>query len=191
MKSIIASVCLLGVLSSCSTPRAYTDSMKVELKAMFDKDQLYQNWDPKRLEDQKYIDSMNVLFNNVIRKNCEVVKQYNKDFGFPGNKKDGEVAGKHFWLIVQHSDHDVDFQEEILKEMKKGLKAGDVSSQNYAYLFDRVKKNKGLPQFYGTQVEYSGWDVVPYKLEYPEKVEKLRKEVGLDSLKTYLASFRN
>ena len=191
MKGIIAFVCLLIVLSSCSVSRVYTDSMKRELKDMFDKDQSYQNWDPQRLEDQKYTDSMRALFNNVIRKNCEVVKQYNKDFGFPGIKKDGEKAGIHFWLIVQHSDHDVKFQEEILKEMKKGLKSGDVSRQNFAYLFDRIKKNKGLPQVYGTQVEYIGWDVVPYKLQFPEKVEELRKGVGLDSLKTYLASFRN
>lgn len=149
MKRIIASFFLLVILGSCSLSRVYTDSMKGELKEMFDKDQSCQNWDPKRLEDQKYIDSMNGLLNGVIRKNCEVVKEYNKDFGFPSIKKDGEMAGKHFWLIVQHSDHDVNFQEEVLKEMKSKLRSGDVSRQNYAYLFDRVKKIKDYLSFMG------------------------------------------
>lgn len=188
---VIISVCLIEVLSACSVSRIYTDSMKTELKSMFDRDQSLQNWDQKRLTDQKYIDSMNIQLDNLIRKNCEVVRQYNKNFGFPGIKKNGEKAGMYFWLIVQHSDHDLKFQQEILKEMKRGMKSGNVSKQNYAYLFDRVKKNSGLPQLYGTQVEYIGWDVVPYRLKYPDKVEKLRKDVGLDSLKIYLSSFRN
>lgn len=165
--------------------------MKNDLKSMFVQDQKLQDWDSNRLDDKKYVDSMNIQLDNLIRRNTEVVRGYNKDYGYPKIKKNGEKTERYFWLIVQHSDHDLIFQEKVLKEMKKNVRSGNATKQNYALLYDRVKKNKKLPQLYGTQVEYSGWDVVPYKLEHPEKVEQLRRKMGLDSLKTYLKSFRN
>lgn len=191
MRTIYSAIILLLFHCSCSVSNAYTDSMKNELKEMYNKDQNFQEWDSARLADPKYTDSMRVEMDNLIRKNCEVIKHYYEIHGFPYLKRNEEKTAMYFWLLTLHSDHDIKFQQQILREMKKGIRNDDVSKQNYAYLYDRVQKNKNRPQLYGTQVEYLGWNVVPYKLKYPSKIEKLRKEVGLDSLTTYLASFHN
>ncbi|MDX6187831.1 DUF6624 domain-containing protein [Flavobacterium sp. Fl-318] len=189
--TIIYFVFTFLLFTSCKTSRPYTEDMKIELKRMFDKDQELLTFDEKRYNDKKYMDSMNVEGEKVIRKNCEVAKKYFKKYSFPGLKENGKEAAMNFWLIVQHSDHDVVFQEKVLKAMKKEYKNKNISPRNYAYLYDRVAKNKGDKQLYATQIDWSSGKPLPLPLKYPEKVEELRKEKGLEPLKEYLDSFLN
>ena len=163
--------------------------MKSELKNMFKKDQALQNWNPKRIEDKHYIDSMNIELDNEIKKNCDIIKKYYKKYSFPGLKENGKEVSTNFWLLVQHSDHDVVFQEQVLKSMKKELKHKNASSSNYAYLCDRVLKNKGEKQLYGTQISWDTGSPLPYSLKYPEKVDAMRKKMELEPIKEYLDSF--
>jgi hypothetical protein len=173
----------ITLLISCKSSKPYTEEMKSELKNMFKKDQAIQTWDSKRLEDKHYIDSMNIEVDNEIKRNCEIIKKYYKEYSFPGLKENGKETSMNFWLLVQHSDHDVIFQEQVLKSMKKELKHKNASPNNYAYLCDRVLKNKGEKQLYGSQVEWSTGAPLPYKLKYPEKVDEMRKKNGIRFIK--------
>ncbi len=166
--------------------------MKMELQNMYLKDQKAQEYDLTKVKRKEYSDSMEVEFNKLCERNLITIKNYFKTNGFPGIKENGKETSLHFWLIVQHGDNDVSFQEKVLIAMKKELKFNNVNKQNYAYLYDRVQKNKNMPQLYGTQMI---WDSkgkhYPYKLKFPEKVNELRKEMGLEPLEEYLKLFNH
>lgn len=192
--SIIYFGFIMILFTSCSSSKPYSGEMKAELAKMFKKDQELQDWDVKRLSDIKYIDSMETEMARVVRANCETIQKYYKECGYPGLKENGRDACVRFWLVVQHSDHDVVFQEKMLKALKRQLKKGNALVRNYAYLYDRVMKNKGKKQIYGTQLGRRTGEEKMHpipELKFPDKVDELRKEMGLGGLKEYVDSFEN
>jgi hypothetical protein len=111
-------------------------------------------------------------------------------YGYPGYNRIGDISD-NFWAIVQHCDDDIPFQEHVLTLMKKEVAKNNASKENYAYLVDRVLVNKHQKQIYGTQVHF---DTVtrksaPFPLKYPKSVNKLRKQMGMETLEAYLKSF--
>ena len=66
--------------------------------------------------------------------------------------KDGQ---NNLWLIVQHADQDVLFQQTALKAMKKLQGTKEINMEIYAFLYDRVQCNLNYKQLYGTQVEWT------------------------------------
>lgn len=192
MKKYLALPLSFFLLVSCSSvKKPYTEEMKSNLEKMFKMDQDVQSFDLKRTQDQKYIDSMNIASERIYRENTEIVKKYFKDYSLPTVRENGQRTSILFWVFVQHADHDVAFQAEVLKVMTKELKKGNVLKNNYAYLYDRVHKNQGKPQRYGTQISWETGAPAPYSLEQPEKINELRKEMGLESMEDYLRTMKN
>lgn len=99
----------------------------------------------------------------------------------------GKDADLHAWVLVQHSDRDPAFQQQVL-EILAGLYAqGETSGNNYANLFDRVARSAGKPQRYGTQGRCTApgqWE--PYEIEAPDAVDARRASVGLQTMSEYL-----
>ena len=192
MKKTTLFILILTLLVSCKTKIPYSESMKMELKNMYLKDQKAQEYDLTKVKRKEYSDSMEIEFNKLCQRNLITIKKYFKTNGFPGIKENGKETSLHFWLIVQHGDNDVSFQEKVLSAMKKELKFNNVNKQNYAYLYDRVQKNKNKPQLYGTQMI---WDSkgkhFPYKLKFPDKVNELRAEMDLEPLEEYIKLFNH
>jgi len=83
-----------------------------------------------------------------IRK--ELLKKIIKEIGWPVISKVGKEASQAAWLVAQHADHDVKFQEYCLNLMKNASD-GDVLKKQIAYLTDRILVNTGKKQLYGTQ----------------------------------------
>jgi hypothetical protein len=114
---------------------------------------------------------------------------FNK-YGFMGFDKVGKGGSQHFWLLVQHCDKYPEFQKKVLAAMYKEVKKMNANSNNYAYLYDRVKVNAGEKQLFGTQVTYevntTGRAIPKNGLVDSANVDKLRKEYNLGSLKDYL-----
>jgi hypothetical protein len=102
--------------------------------------------------------------------------------GWPGRSLVGEEAASAAWLLVQHADHDPEFQRECLDLMEKAVERGDASAQDWAYLTDRVLRAEGRPQRYGTQFTES---LEPQPIEDRERVDERRASVGLGSLEEY------
>lgn len=179
----------IGLCISCKTSVPYTQNEKLDLVRRYKKDQDIQQYDLKRLGDKKYFDSINKVAEIVFQENTKIIKEYFKNKQFPGIKENGKEVALSFWVIVQHSDHDIVFQQQVLKSMRKKIKSKDVSRRNYAYLYDRVAKNKKQKQLYGTQVVWDTGFPVPYSLKEPEKLNRLRKDMDLEPIEEYLASF--
>lgn len=192
MTKLFSATILMLLFFSCKSKIQYTEDMKLNLKNMYINDQNVQKYDLKKAERKEYSDSMNIECNKVFEKNLIVVKKYFKENGFPGINENGKETALHFWAIVQHGDHDVAFQKKVLKAIKKELKTKNVSTRNYAYLYDRVQKNENKPQLYGTQMIWNSQGVhSPYKLEAPEKVNERRAEMGLEPIEDYVKSFNH
>ena len=182
----------LFAFTACKTNLPYTESMKVDLKQMYTNDQKAQVYDLKKVERKSYSDSMENEFNLLCKKNTKVIKQYFKEYGFPGIKENGEDTSIRFWLITQHSDNDVAFQQKVLKAMKTALKHNNCIPRNYAFLYDRVQKNLNKLQLYGTQMV---WDSLgkhsPYMVKDPDNLNNRRKAMGLEKMEDYLKGFNH
>lgn len=121
------------------------------------------------------------------RSNTEQLKSFVNQWGWITISQFGAAASDNAWLLVQHADHDVDFQERALELLSEALETKDVTPSNVAYLWDRVQVNRGLPQRYGTQGICKGpsqWE--PRPLEDPSKLDDYRKSVGLAPFSEYV-----
>jgi hypothetical protein len=110
----------------------------------------------------------------------EIVARY----GWPTRSMVGQEGADAAWLIAQHSDSDKDFQQKVLALMEPLVRQREVSSVNYAYLYDRTH----YPQRYGTQgscVSRQEWQ--PYEIEDIAHVNERRRELGLPSMTAYAA----
>ncbi|RAJ08859.1 hypothetical protein LX64_01513 [Chitinophaga skermanii] len=116
-------------------------------------------------------------------------------YGYLWNKDIGTDATHYMWVMVQHGDRDVAFQEAYLVELEKAVAKKEASGKDLAYLTDRVRKNTNRPQVYGTQMKYrqekqadgtSKIIMEPYTVENPELLDARRAKVGLMPMKDYL-----
>jgi hypothetical protein len=130
------------------------------------------------IQEMKLVDSLNLI----------VIKRLFKQHGFLGFEEVGKKGSHNFWLIIQHSDQDPKFQDDVLQEMKKHIERKNADGTDYAYLIDRVNVNTGKLQMYGTQARRShATDKVEIlNLFEPENVNKRRAEVGLGTIEEYI-----
>lgn len=192
--SIIAAL-LLGYINFAPFAQAgkKNSTLIKQIDSMFKDDQFWRKEFAKtqRKEKSAYsdetiqkkwaeADSINELKAKVI------IKKY----GYPGYNLVGETSNK-FWAIVQHCDDDIPFQEHVLVLLKKEIDKNNASKANYALLTDRVLVNKHQKQIYGTQVNVDPktHKATPLPLKYPKEVNKLRKQMGMESLEKYLKSY--
>jgi hypothetical protein len=187
MKNYIITIFIgLFLLFSCKTSKPFTLEMKEELKIMINNDQEIQRLIMN--SDIRKRDSLKNRKTEIFKKNHYKVKGYYKNHGFPGIKENGTETSHFFWLIVQHCDEDVKFQMVVLKDMKRQIKYANADKIDFAYLYDRVKKNMGHKQYYGTQISFDskGGSPYPYNLKDPLNVNKRRFEIGLGTLEEYI-----
>ena len=109
------------------------------------------------------------------------------EHGWPTRSLVGDDGATAAWLIAQHSDLDVEFQERALELLRQAVDDGEADPTELAYLEDRVALNRGRPQTYGTQIACVDGRAEPAELADPDRVEELREEVGLQPLREYLA----
>ncbi|GAA4177002.1 hypothetical protein GCM10022218_25100 [Sphingobacterium ginsenosidimutans] len=138
--------------------------------------------------------ALTVLLNRQMKKidleSAESVKKIIDDHGWLGKHQIGKEANETLFLAIQHIDDSV-VQTKYLPILSEAVKNKAAEPWQYAFLTDRILMNQGKKQRYGTQTiisdkEYGGY-VVP--LENPDQVDKLRQEMGLESLKEYLNEF--
>ena len=113
------------------------------------------------------------------------------EHGWPGHDLVGEEGSTAAWVIAQHSDLDLAFQERALELITEAVAHDDASPGDLAYLTDRVAVAKGEPQTYGTQIRCDGKKPVPpTPIADPGAVEGLRAEAGLEPLAAYLKEMK-
>lgn len=125
---------------------------------------------------------------SIYKLNERQLQEIFKSKGFVGYDLAGKKGAENFWLLVQHSDHEPEFQKEVLKKMKLAIDNNNANPKNYAFLVDRLNINTGKQQIYGTQVEYNTKiaQAYPLKLADSINVNKRRREIELEPLEVYL-----
>ena len=142
-------------------------------------------------EDQKILKNSKKINSNIIeiqKNNTEKLKKIIKKMGYPKPSIVGKKVSMYTWLIVQHSDFDISFQEEVLNILKTLSEKKEDVKMYIAYLEDRILINKHLPQIYGTQAKIKGGKLIPFEIIDMNNVDKRRKRMGLDKLENYLKS---
>jgi hypothetical protein len=180
MKRILLLSSIWTLFFSCSTTN-YKRLTKKELPNLIDS--LYR-------ADQSTVqirpaDSAAAAYQRVIRSNFPSVARISKKFGFPGYDLVGKESSNKYFLLVQHSDFNLPFQQDVLKAMKTQVERKNASGQSFAYLTDRIEINKGRPQIYGTQVFMSGNTKIKPCAD-TLNLDTRRKSIGLSPIKEYL-----
>lgn len=115
-----------------------------------------------------------------IKNTCRM-KEIVQEIGWPMISKVGSEAAFDAWLLVQHADHDVEFQEYCLGLMQ-AASDGDVDRRNIAYLEDRIRVNQGRGQIYGTQFIQKDGMHMAQPIEDQENVDIRRAQMGMGPL---------
>lgn len=164
--------------------------LTAEIDRLFSIDQGVQNEIVTAFQNGAAPEKVNQLVRKemeTFKKNIPVLKEIIRKHGFPTYKLVGIEASKRFFVMVQHSDADIEFQKLCLKKAEKFVKTKQVSTENYAYLTDRVSINSGNPQVYGTQLDYdTAGKAVAKNVIDPINLNKRRASVGLGTIEDYL-----
>lgn len=114
------------------------------------------------------------------------LKEIIDEHGWPTVDLVGEDAASAAWLVSQHADFDVEFQQEARDLLRRAVEAGQGDPSELAYLDDRVQVNLGEPQTFGSQVRWKGGAPAPATpLVDQVRVDDLRQDVGLGTLREY------
>ena len=122
----------------------------------------------------------------VDRANTVQLKKIIKQYGWPTLSLVGKDGTEAAWLIVQHADFDVRFQEACLRLMKAQIPKKEISLHHIAYLTDRILVNRGKKQIFGTQFyKNNQGQLVPRLIKDIKLLDKRRKEFNLPPFQTY------
>jgi hypothetical protein len=105
--------------------------------------------------------------------------------GFPTPEQVGREGVNAAFLLVQHADADLEFQERVLPMIEAAYRRGTVDGQNLGLLTDRVLKAHGHKQRYGTQTTMKAGQIVIDPIEDSANVDDRRAMLGLPPLKDY------
>lgn len=194
MKSLLMFI-LLILLSATAICRNKIDSaLRKKILVMFKEDQKWRIEINKLQNDKTSLYDEATIENNMGKAdslNMLQAKKIVKAYGFPGYSLVGEDGSDAFWSVVQHSDDDIIFQQQILSLMQKEVKNNNASGEKLALLQDRVLVNQGHKQIYGTQVRLNPKtrEARPFPIQDSVNVDSRRRAVGLSPLSEYLKLF--
>jgi hypothetical protein len=124
---------------------------------------------------------------NNLKKAKDIIMKY----GWLTVSQIGKDGQNNLWLIVQHADQDVLFQQTVLLAMEKWKGTAEINPENYAFLYDKVKCNLNFKQLYGTQVIWTsnGGASGFRSITKEDMVDERRKEMGLQPLQVYAFTY--
>jgi len=194
LRNIFAFLVLFNLIFSCNSD-SISDSDKKqiisELNNIKKNDQKYAGIPPKELTEKYGYDNAWEIFelqrDSIGLINQAKIKELYKNYGYLGYKEIGVKASQDFWISIQHADNDIEFQQEMLKELKEEISKNNASRIEYAMLEDRVNVNLNRKQRFGTQVTYNefGQAIPKNGLIDSINIEQLRKEYDLPTFREY------
>ncbi|MCB0373318.1 MAG: hypothetical protein KDD31_09940 [Muricauda sp.] len=132
----------------------FNQELAMELEKMKEVDQIaayIQQGEYTKMSKEEW----NAFKDSVFTTHQKMIEEIFDKHGFVGYDLAGEEGSDNFWLLVQHSDHDPEFQKKVLDAMKIEVDKRNASPKYYAFLVDRVNLNMGKEQVYGTQFDYN------------------------------------
>jgi len=182
---ISMTVWLAAMSCSASNPDSevgqFTNSgLRTELLAMAEADQaLREDLSPERMQDTTFLIEMLTSQERNTSRLREILREHD----WPGSDLVGSDGANAAWLLVQHSD--ADLQERALRLMRQSPNSG-VSATDIAMMTDRILVERGRPQLYGTQFQFIDGNLVQDPVDNPDSVDVRRAEVGLPTMAEYV-----
>jgi len=147
----VALGCFLAALSTAhAAVGAIDEPLRATLLQMARDDQesiRISTADPSR--ELNALESMQV--HDFNQRNHDLIRKIVQEHGWPGRSLVGDDGSAAAWLVVQHMDTDLEFQQRCLALMQEAFRIGEVRPREFAYLTDRVLTHGGKQQMYGTQ----------------------------------------
>ncbi|MFD2567330.1 DUF6624 domain-containing protein [Pseudotenacibaculum haliotis] len=197
MKKLIGILCIGLMVIGCKENTSqkkkvpqkvvFNQDLANELEKMAEVDQIAA-YIPQGEYKKLSTEDWNAFKDSVFTTHQKRIKELFDQHGFLGFDLVGKEGSSNFWVMVQHSDHNPAFQKAVLEKMKQEVLKKNAHSREYGLLTDRVNINSGLPQVYGTQVDYN-WEICqayPITLQDSANVNQRRKEIGLEPIEEYL-----
>lgn len=124
----------------------------------------------------------------TFERHIPILKEIYKQIGYPTIELVGKKHSNMYFTLVQHSDIDLNFQDDMLKVIKEEVKKGNVNVKNFGFLTDRVGLALKNKQVYGTQVNYNTeiGQAFPKPLIDSINVNKRRQKIGIGPIEVYL-----
>ena len=171
---LLVSTSCAGTKSAPPGPRSTVEAARTSLLEMMRLDQAVQ-FDPSSNPiDELHNQRIDQQFADDVPKLEGILNE----FGWPSRGVFGDEASKAAFLIAQHADRFPEFQRRCLNLLADAVTKSDASPTDFAFLTDRVLKNAGEPQRFGTQ--WDGDELWP--IGEPERIEQRRASVGLNTL---------
>jgi hypothetical protein len=126
----------------------------------------------------------------VDSRNLKRLKHIVNQDGFPTAEEVGLDGVDAAWLVAIHAGSDPDFLQKVLALTIRHVQRGEVRGDKVAMLTDDLLVSRGKPQRYGTNFEMRDGQLRPTPMEDEANIDKLRKSVGLGSLKNYACVLR-
>lgn len=143
--------------------------LKKYIVEMYDVDQAARkNCDPNSLGIWNYMVYVIDHVHNADLK--RIIKEHGYNF-----EDLGEETLEQFFMLVQHQDHDIEFQEECLKKCK-------FNGRQQAYLTDRIMAAEEGVQLYGTRHYREGDRLKLFPIRDEQNVDQRRIDIGLPPL---------
>jgi len=117
-------------------------------------------------------------------RNAARLKELIAAHGWPDETIAGKDGAEAAWFIVQHAIGEPEFHRAMLLLLRACADAKRAPPWHAAYLEDRIAMQEVRPQRYGTQWMDDPQDgrIRPWRLAEPDRVDELRKAVGLGPL---------
>ncbi|MGB8468057.1 MAG: DUF6624 domain-containing protein [Candidatus Babeliales bacterium] len=180
---ILISLALFCYLAFSCQQYVDKDGIKQKLASMVQVDQELR----KAIHYDKKIDpELKKIIDAKRDEHCQALKEILACYDWITIDEFGAQADQHAWLLVQHADHDITFQKEILARLEQLYPLGKTNQQNYAYLYDRVAINEHRLQRYGTQGDFDNGVWKAYPMEDFAHIDERRATVGLQPLSEYI-----
>jgi Family of unknown function (DUF6624) len=122
------------------------------------------------------------------RQHAEQLRDLVERHGWPARSLVGDAGAQAAWLVVEHADHDPEFQRLCLALLEDAAEQGEADPRHVAFLTDRVLIHEGKLQRYGTQLQLreDAGRLVPIRVEAPDMLDERRLSIGLGPIEDYL-----
>ncbi len=124
--------------------------------------------------DAKEKDRLESIIVDTDTANQQKVDRLMLECGWPG-KLDANRAAFSAFIVIQHAP--LDYQLKYFERVAAANKRGEIPSDKFAWLVDRVLVEQGKPQLYGTEFDYGSNELAP--IADPANLDRRRKTMGL------------
>ena len=160
-------------------------SIGKELKEMRIEDQSIRLLLIDASKKKRNVDKIRRIMNDIDRRNAVRVTEIIDQYGWLSPDDIGYEANQALFLCIQHSEDSL-IQNRYLPILKEAVQKGAAKGWQYAFLTDRCLMNQGQKQIYGTQRIIRNGVCYLVPLQDINKVDSLRKEMGLEPLSEYM-----